>query len=124
AMSNQQPVVVDQKVEFPIEPQRAGEVVPGISAQPVLYDQLDAEKRAKIDELLKEIDIGDSRSIMFFGSKAQQQLTTISENMLEGVKNKDVGSAGNALSEMVSTLRGFNVDEFDPNRRPGFFERL
>lgn len=123
-MSNQQPVVVDQKVEFPIEPQRAGEVVPGISAQPVLYDQLDAEKRAKIDELLKEIDIGDSRSIMFFGSKAQQQLTTISENMLEGVKNKDVGSAGNALSEMVSTLRGFNVDEFDPNRRPGFFERL
>lgn len=93
-------------------------------SKPVSYPEADAEKRSQIETLMKEIDIGDSRSIMFFGSKAQQQLTSVSESMLEGVKNKDVGSAGNALSEMVSTLRGFNIEELDPNRQPGFLGRM
>lgn len=123
-MSNQRPVVLHQAVRLPIETPLSGDVVPGISAQPVLYDDADAAKKARIDDLLKEIQIDDPQSIMFFGSKAQQELTSVSESMLEGVKNKDVGAAGNALNEMVATLRGFNVDEFDPNRQPGFLERL
>lgn len=124
-MSNQEPIIVEQMAQQTIEfTPLAGEVVPGIAAQPVTYDQADVAQRARIETVMKEIDIHDSRSIMFFGSKAQQQLTTVSENMLEGVKNKDVGSAGNALNEMVSTLRGFNVDEFDPNKRPGLFARI
>jgi uncharacterized protein YaaN involved in tellurite resistance len=124
-MSNQQPVALDQAVRLPMEvPPMAGEIVPGITAQPVPYEEVDEQRKVVIDELIKEIDVADSRSIMFFGSKAQQQLTSVSESMLEGVKNKDVGAAGGALNEMVSTLRGFNVDEFDPNRRPGFFERV
>jgi uncharacterized protein YaaN involved in tellurite resistance len=44
--------------------------------------------------------------------------------MLEGVRNKDTGPAGEALNEMVSTLRGFSVDELDPSKKPGFFARL
>jgi uncharacterized protein YaaN involved in tellurite resistance len=44
--------------------------------------------------------------------------------MLEGVRNKDTGPAGEALNEMVSTLRGFSVDELDPGKKPGFFARL
>lgn len=124
-MSNQQPVVLETMGQRAIDVvPLTGEVVPGITAQPEAYQQADHEKRLMIEAVMKEIDFSDSRSIMFFGSKAQQQLTTVSENMLEGVKNKDVGSAGHALNEMVSTLRGFNVDEFDPNKQPGFFARL
>jgi uncharacterized protein YaaN involved in tellurite resistance len=44
--------------------------------------------------------------------------------MLDGVKNKDIGPAGNDLSEMVATLRGFDVDGLDPNEKPGFFDKL
>jgi uncharacterized protein YaaN involved in tellurite resistance len=40
------------------------------------------------------LDLRDSNSIIFFGSKAQEQLTTISDSMLEGVRNKDTGPAG------------------------------
>lgn len=80
--------------------------------------------QVKIGQLLTEINIADTKSIMFFGSKAQEQLTTISDKMLDGVKNKDMGSAGNDLSEMVATLRGFDVDDLDPNQKPGFFDRL
>ena len=56
--------------------------------------------------------------------KRQEQLTTISDKMLEGVRNKDTGPAGASLNEMVAVLRGFDLDELDPNKKPGFFTRL
>jgi uncharacterized protein YaaN involved in tellurite resistance len=86
-------------------------------------DQLPAEGE-DARRLVKELDLTDTQSVLFFGSKAQQRLTTVSDQMLEGVRNKDVGPAGDSLNEMVTTLRGFDVDALDPNRKPGFFERL
>ena len=93
-------------------------VTPETVSVPLTVDQ------AKIGQLLTEINITDTKTIMFFGSKAQEQLTTISDKMLDGVKNKDIGLAGNDLSEMVATIRGFDVDDLDPNQKPGFFDRM
>jgi len=123
-MSHQQSTVLKLKMQQVSELSPAGELVPGIVSQPITYLTADAENRSKIEVLTKDIDVEDSSSIMFFGSKAQEQLTAISERMLEGVKNKDVGSAGRALNELVSTLRGFNAEEFDPTQRPGFLARI
>lgn len=100
------------------------ELLPDLKHDIVPYDQVDPAERTRIDRLMSEIDLTDSNSIIFFGSKAQQELTSISDNMLEGVRNKDLGSAGNSLNEMVTVLRGFEVEDFDPNNRPGFFMRL
>ena len=44
--------------------------------------------------------------------------------MLEGVRNKDTGLAGSALSEMLSRLRGFKVDDLSPEHKPGFLDRI
>ena len=63
---------------------------------------------ARIDRAIAEIDIRDSNSVLFFGSKAQEKLTALSDTMLEGVRNKDVGPAGDALGDMLTTLRGFS----------------
>lgn len=100
------------------------ELLPELKNDIVPYEDVDAEERSRIDRLMSEINLGDSNSIIFFGSKAQQELTTISDNMLEGVRNKDLGSAGASLNQMVTVLRGFEVEDFDPNNRPGFFMRL
>jgi uncharacterized protein YaaN involved in tellurite resistance len=78
----------------------------------------------EVGKLMVEIDITDSHSILSFGSKAQEQLTTISDKMLDGVKNKDLGSAGNDLNAMVAVIRGFDIDELNPNQQPGFFDKL
>ena len=78
----------------------------------------------EVAALAAEIDLADTHSVLFFGSKAQQQLTTVSDRMLEGVRNKDSGPAGEALNEMVASLRGFDLDALDPNRKPGFLDRL
>ena len=83
-----------------------------------------AQDQQQVTALVRELDLRDSNSIIFFGSKAQEQLTTISDKMLEGVRNKDTGPAGSALNEMVAVLRGFDLDELDPNKKPGFFAKL
>lgn len=83
-----------------------------------------AQDQQQVATLMAELNLHDSNSIIFFGSKAQEQLTTVSDQMLEGVRNKDSGPAGAALNDMVSVLRGFDIDELDPNKKPGFFARL
>ncbi|MEN8132393.1 MAG: toxic anion resistance protein, partial [Pseudomonadota bacterium] len=105
-------------------PMLDNKLVPGVSQDLVPYQEAGTVDKAKIETLMAEIDLEDTNSIIFFGAKAQEQLTTISDNMLDKVKSKDVGPAGNALSNMVAAIRGFDVDELDPNRKQGFFARL
>ena len=100
------------------------EIVPGVTSDILAYDQSDTENKKAIDSIVATIDMNDTKSIIYFGSKAQEQLTTISDKMLEGVKNKDMGEAGGDLNEMVAALRGFDVDNLDPNNKPGFFAKL
>ncbi len=78
----------------------------------------------QVQQAMRELDVTDSNSIIFFGSKAQQQLTTISDTMLENVRTKDMGPAGNALNAMVAKLREIDISDVDPTDRPGFFGRL
>ncbi len=99
-------------------------LLPEVANEMVPYERVDPEERARIDGLMQEINLSDSNSIIFFGSKAQQELTTISDSMLEGVRNKDLGSAGNSLNDMVTVLRGFEVADYDPRAKPNIFVRL
>ena len=113
---------VDTSVETPVLP--GTELLPDVKFEMVPYEQAEVGEKERIDRLMQEINIADSNSIIFFGSKAQQELTSISDSMLDGVRNKDVGSAGDSLNNMVSVLRGFEVRDFDPNARPGFLARI
>lgn len=111
----------------PVDTATTDESLPEVARVPqemVPYAQASAQERAEIDALMAEIDLRDGNSVLFFGSKAQQELTGISDRMLEGVKNKDVGRAGDALNEMVAVVRGFEVQELDPARKPGLLARL
>jgi len=84
----------------------------------------DAPTAEQITARVAEIDMSDTNSIVTFGSNAQAELQQISQAMLQGVKNKDVGPAGDSLREIVGTIRGFSVDELDPNRKRSWWERL
>jgi uncharacterized protein YaaN involved in tellurite resistance len=90
----------------------------------VAYGEAPPDKRAQIEKCLAELEMDDANSIIFFGAKAQKQLTTISDHMLEGVRNKDVGPAGNALNLMLTTLRGFDVEGLDPRLEPSWIEKI
>jgi len=82
------------------------------------------EEEQKLQEALKEIDLNDRNSVIYFGSKAQEKLDEISNRMLEGVKNKDTGKTGEVLNNMVATIRGFDIDELDPNQELSWWQKL
>lgn len=109
---------------LPVLPEVFAAAVPQVQQDLAKRAPAPAQDRQQVDALMKELDLHDSNSIIFFGSKAQEQLTTISDKMLEGVRNKDTGPAGASLNEMVAVLRGFDLDELDPNKKAGFFKRL
>jgi len=81
------------------------------------------EKEA-IESRMAELDMSDTQSIIRFGSGAQSELQEISQDMLRGVKNKDVGPAGASLREMIGSIRGFSTSELNPNRKRSWWERL
>ncbi|MDA0924061.1 MAG: toxic anion resistance protein [Proteobacteria bacterium] len=99
-------------------------VLPNPSADLIPLPQADAPTAEQIRARMAQIDMGDTNSIVSFGSSAQAELQQISQAMLQGVKNKDVGPAGDSLREIVGTIRGFSVDELDPNRKQSWWERL
>ncbi|MBF9044780.1 toxic anion resistance protein [Rhodobacterales bacterium HKCCE4037] len=99
-------------------------VLPEPSADLVPLPAADAPTAEQIRARMAEIDMTDTNSIVSFGSAAQAELQQISQAMLAGVKNKDVGPAGDSLREIVGTIRGFSVDELDPNRKRSWWERL
>ncbi len=84
-------------------------------------DKPTAEAVAKA---IAELDMRDTNSIVSFGSRAQAELQVISQSMLDGVRNKDVGPAGASLRDIVGTIRGFSVDELDPTRKISWWDRL
>ena len=98
------------------EPTDANAIVPLAEADA----PVSAEIRARMDE----IDMGDTNSIVAFGSAAQAELQTISQAMLADVRNKDVGPAGDSLRNIVTTIRGFSISELDVRRERTWWEKL
>ena len=105
-----------EKVTAVVLPEPNGEIVP--------LEQADAPTSAEITRRMSEIDMGDTNSIVSFGSSAQAELQQISQSMLQGVRNKDVGPAGDSLRSIVSTIRGFSVSELDVRRKRTWWEKL
>ena len=99
-------------------------VLPDPSRDLVVLDSADAPTKAEITRRMAEISIGDTNSIVSFGASAQTDLQAISQSMLAGVRNKDVGPAGDSLRNMVTTIRGFSVSELDVRRDRTWWEKL
>ncbi len=105
-----------EKVTAVILPEPMTEVVP--------LEAATADQAAAIKNRMSEVDLSNTQSIISFGSSAQAELQVISQAMLQDVKNKDVGPAGDSLRKIVTTIRGFAVDELDLRRDASWWEKL
>jgi uncharacterized protein YaaN involved in tellurite resistance len=105
-----------EKVTAVILPEPMAEIVP-LEAAP-------APQAEAIRKRMAEVDLSNTQSIIAFGSSAQSELQVISQAMLQDVKNKDVGPAGDSLRKIVTTIRGFAVDELDLRREASWWEKL
>ena len=105
-----------EKITAVVLPEPQGEVVALEAADPTTSEA--------IAKRMAEVDITDTNSIVSFGSAAQSELQEISQSMLAGVRNKDVGPAGDSLRNIVTTIRGFSISELDVRRERSWFEKL
>ena len=83
-----------------------------------------APQAEAIKKRMAEVDLTNTQSIISFGSSAQAELQVINQAMLQDVKNKDVGPAGDSLRNIVTTIRGFSVSELDLRRDSSWWEKL
>jgi len=99
-------------------------ILPEPGTAVVALQDASPDQAAAIQKRMAEIDMGNTQSIIAFGSGAQAELQAISQEMLSGVRNKDVGPAGDSLRDIVTTLRGFSVSELDVRRERRWWEKL
>jgi uncharacterized protein YaaN involved in tellurite resistance len=106
----------------------AAEVTANLLPEPVAdivpLEAAPTPRAQEIRQKMTELDLGNTQSIIGFGSAAQAELQQISQAMLADVRNKDVGPAGDSLRKMVSTLRGFSSEELDVRRKKSWWEWL
>ncbi|ASJ22045.1 toxic anion resistance protein [Brachyspira hampsonii] len=101
------------------------------AAQQVLNDmnsisskQFTPEELAKINEVSNNINLKDSVSIMSYGSAAQNKMVQFSENTLSNVMNKDLGEVGDAITDVITELKSFDIENETKGKGIfGFFKK-
>jgi uncharacterized protein YaaN involved in tellurite resistance len=81
-----------------------------VTSNEVAVTQLSEEQKAKAMTIAKTIDENDLNTIINFGAETQQQVSDFANQMIANVKNKDTGSIGDSLNELL-----INLNELKPN---------
>ena len=58
--------------------------------------------------MLLDIDINDATEILQFGAPAQDKISKFSDSILEDVKTKNTGEAGELLANLVAEIKAFD----------------
>ena len=74
------------------------------------YDLLSKEEKEAIDEFVEKIDVFDSTQVLQFGASSQAKISEFSDSVLEDVKTKNTGAAGDLLAELVAQIKSFDGD--------------
>lgn len=72
------------------------------------YDLLTNEEKKAIDEFVEKIDVFDSTQVLQFGASSQAKISEFSDSVLEDVKTKNTGAAGDLLAELVGQIKSFD----------------
>ncbi len=82
-----------------------------VKKNPVQEIQLSPDEEAMIADFIPKINIKDSNLVLQYGAGSQQKIADFSQNILDNVRTKDLGEIGESLSNVVSELREFDVEE-------------
>ncbi len=83
----------------------APEANAAIAAQ--LNDTLTKEEQKAVTDFSKQIDIANPEHAMLYGADAQKKVSDFADSILEGIQNKDAGSVGDLLTNLIGELKNF-----------------
>ncbi len=73
--------------------------------------QLSEEELKQVEEFSKQIDIANTSGIMNYGVGTQKKLADFSEKAIENVRTKDMGEVGGMITDLVTELKSFDIEE-------------
>ena len=68
-------------------------------------------ERKMVDDFAQKIDVTDATVVLQYGAAAQKNIASFSEHALDGVRTKDLGEVGDALSSLVVELKSLDKEE-------------
>ncbi|EKP88254.1 toxic anion resistance protein [Oenococcus oeni] len=83
--------------------------------RPIL-PSLSPDQQAKARELSKQLDGLDQEQIINYGSDIQKEISDFSQNVLNQVSNKELGSIGDNLRDLVVTIGESKPEELAPQK--------
>ena len=92
--------------------------VPAQAESTLKIESLSPEERKVVEEFVEKIDISDSNIVMQFGAPAQNKIAQFSDNVLQNVKTKDMGTIGKDLGCLVVEIKNFDSTT---EEKGGFF---
>jgi uncharacterized protein YaaN involved in tellurite resistance len=84
--------------------------------------ELTSEEKQKVDAMMKDLDIEDSQSIIQFGVGAQGNISSFADTILDGIRSKDAGEAGDILSDLMLQVKSLEVDKLSSS--DGFLSKI
>lgn len=75
-----------------------------------------------VQDFASKIELSNSSMVLQYGAGAQKKMADFSESALNNVRTKDLGEIGGMLSNVVTQLKSFDVEEEEKGFL-GFFKR-
>ena len=87
-----------------------------LAAQPteqkeLAITDLTADEKKKVEQIQKDLDLGDSQSIIQFGVGSQSGISSFSDTILTEIRSKDSGYIGDVMSELMIKVKGLKVGD-------------
>ena len=94
------------------------------SSQDYLKDaNLTESEQKMVEQFSEKIDLRDSNIVLQYGAAAQKKVSEFADTALTGVKTKDLGEVGDMITELVTELKGFQIDAEQKKGIKGFFKK-
>ncbi|MGN0710026.1 MAG: toxic anion resistance protein [Anaerovoracaceae bacterium] len=85
-------------------------------------NSLTPKELEQVDDFVKKIDIADQQAIMNYGAGTQTKMASFSEQTLSGVRTKDMGEVSGMITDLITELKNFDVDD-EKSGIAGFFRK-
>lgn len=79
--------------------------------------ELTEAEKAQISDFVQKIDVTDVNAVINYGAGAQKKISDFSDKALMNVKTNDIGETGKMITNLVTELKNFDVDD----EKGGFF---
>ena len=92
-------------------------------AEKLDLSSLSPAEQAAVRTFAEQIDVTNTEQILNYGSAAQKNISEFSDAALNTVRTKDLGEAGDMLSNLVVELQGLNFDQEEKKGLRGLFKK-